>query len=158
MTQSKYAIGIALAGCLTIYAPAADAQISTCVRVMLQLVGKPLAEAAAKKGSEMLVGYFADKLTTNRSGSRGKSSADALTERDLQNLRLIYQQNGRSECELRHDLERVVYAAPTYDPMPAKRPPSLCMTTAGTCTTLSASGSFCGCYNSIGQVYPGIAQ
>ena len=160
MFRKNIALGIALAGGLACYAPPADAQIGNCVRVMLQYVGKPLARAAAKKGSEMLVDYFAAKLVIAPPAGRGDHDAHSLTERDVENLRTIYQENGRSDCELRQDLDRLV-ADSDYRLAPALnagRSGSICTTLVGSCQVQVPSGNACFCYNDLGQVYAGFSE
>jgi hypothetical protein len=155
MNRSRLAIGVALAGCLMIQASFAEAGMGNCAKVILKFVGQPLAEAAVKKGSEIMVEYFADQLTADRSRSRASSGTGQLTERDLTNLRAIYEQHGRSECELRHDLERVVDFNPA--PVPVMRG-SICVTMMGVCAAQVPAGSGCGCYDRWGQALFGIAE
>jgi hypothetical protein len=159
MTKRRLAMALGVAACLTFQAGAAHAQASSCVKILLDYVGKPLAKAVAERGAGLAAEYFFAKLKQNEHGGRTDTSANQLTQRDLQELREIYMQNGESECQLRQDVQRAVPSAYNSEPMiPAMRLGSTCLTLAGSCPIQVPTGSSCFCYSAWGQVFPGIAQ
>jgi hypothetical protein len=136
----------------------AAAQLSACMRIMVEYVGKPFAKKVAEAGAGLAADYLVKKLA-----GRGDASASEFTQQDLVNLRARYEQNGMSECQLRQDLQQVFDSQPAYNPMPAYMPQTMprtatCFTMAGSCQVFQSSGSYCTCVDMLGQVYPGLAQ
>jgi hypothetical protein len=159
MTKRRLAMALGVAACLTFQAGAAHAQASSCVKILLDYVGKPLAKAVAERGAGLAAEYFVAKLKHSEHAGRSDTSANQLTQRDLQELREIYMQNGESECQLRQDVQRAVPSAYNSDYMiPPMRLGSTCLTLAGSCPIQVPTGSSCFCYSAWGQVFPGIAQ
>ncbi len=156
MTRWRLAIVLGVTGWLTFQVGSAHAQASSCVKIMLEYVGKPLAKAFAEKGASMAAEYVVSKLNQRQHAGRSDSSANQLTQRDLEELRAIYAQNGESECQLRQDLQQVVNNRDYMVPVVPRA--SLCITLAGSCQVQVPSGSNCACYNAWGAVFPGIAD
>ena len=107
MSRWRLAIVLGVTGCLTFQVGSAHAQASSCVKIMLEYVGKPLAKAFAEKGASMAAEYVVSKLNQRQHAGRSDSSANQLTQRDLEELRAIYAQNGETECQRRQDLQQV---------------------------------------------------
>ena len=85
MSRWRLAIVLGVTGCLTFQVGSAHAQASSCVKIMLEYVGKPLAKAFAEKGAGLSAEYFVSKLNQRQHAGRSDSSANQLTQRDLRN-------------------------------------------------------------------------
>jgi len=157
MSRCRLAIGLGVAVWITAQGGSAHAQVSSCVKIMLEYVGKPLAKTFAEKGAGLAAEYFITKMKQREEPSRTASNANQVTPRDLEELREIYAQNGESECQLRRDLQQAVYNAPDYIIPPMPRP-SVCVTLVGSCQVQVPTGSTCSCYNAWGVMFPGIAN
>jgi hypothetical protein len=159
MSRWRLAFAFGVTAWLTLQVGSAHAQASSCVKVLLEYVGKPLAKAFAEKGAGLAAEYFVAKVKQSQHVGRSDSSANQLTQRDLEELREIYAQNGESECQLRQDLQQAM--VPAYNPdymVPVVPRVSLCVTLSGACQVQVSTGSNFYCYNAWGQVFPGIAQ
>ena len=62
MSRRRLAIAFGVTACLTLQVGSAHAQASSCVKVLLEYVGKPLAEAFAEKGAGLAAEYFVAKV------------------------------------------------------------------------------------------------
>ena len=156
MSRWRLAIVLGVTGWLTFQGGSAHAQASSCVKIMLEYVGKPLAKAFAEKGAGLAAEYFVTKLKQSQHAGRSDSNANQLTQRDLEELRAIYARNGENECQLRQDLQQAVNNVDYMVPVAPRA--SLCITLAGSCQVQVPSGSNCACYNAWGVVFPGIAD
>jgi hypothetical protein len=156
VTRWRLAIVLGVTGWLTFQVGSAHAQASSCVKIMLEYVGKPLAKAFAEKGAGLAAEYFVTKLKQSQHAGRSDYNANQLTQRDLEELRAIYARNGENECQLRQDLQQAVNNVDYMVPVAPRA--SLCITLAGSCQVQVPSGSNCACYNAWGVVFPGIAD
>jgi hypothetical protein len=156
MSRWRLAIVLGVTGWLTFPGGSAHAQASSCIKIMLEYVGKPLAKAFAEKGAGLAAEYFVTKLKQSQHAGRSDSNANQLTQRDLEELRAIYARNGENECQLRQDLQQAVNNVDYMVPVAPRA--SLCITLAGSCQVQVPSGSNCACYNAWGAVFPGIAD
>ena len=114
---------------------------------------KPISNSIKTRFDNLRTG---PKLNQRQHAGRSDSSANQLTQRDLEELRAIYARNGESECQLRQDLQQVVNNRDYMVPVVPRA--SLCITLAGSCQVQVPSGSNCACYNAWGAVFPGIAD
>jgi hypothetical protein len=129
MSKRQLTMALGVAACLTFQAAAAHAQASSCVKILLDYVGKPLAKAVAERGAGLAAEYFVAKLKQNEHVGRSDTGANQLTQHDLQELRQIYMQNGESECQLRRDVQQAMPSAyNSNDMMPQMRLGSRCLT------------------------------
>ena len=136
----------------------ADAQLSTCMKIMLEYVGKPFAKKVVEAGAGLAADYLVKKVAGG-----GSASAAQLTQQDLITLRARYEQNGMTECQLRQDLQQVFAMGSDDNPFPVDMRQTMprtatCVTMAGSCQVFQTSGSYCSCVDMLGQMYPGLAQ
>ena len=105
----KFAVVLLLGGILLqVPAPTADgAVLSTCIRILMNYVGKPVLKGAATTAGGLVANHFAAKLA-------GAQEAK-ITETDVQQLARQAQQQGMSDCELRAQVEQLVSAS-TIEP------------------------------------------
>lgn len=158
---------------------------------------KQMVEEGAKKGGTLIVQHFAAKLSGqngtsgNGPGHGGASGGNqfagldedenepvaratpgnhqplVLTNRDVAELQQAYEENGKSVCELRRDIQAMFNGGdfggemPQPPMPPASMPPpaAMCMTPMGSCMMMMPVpiGSSCTCSGIYG-IFPGIAR
>src|SRR5437868_10036878 len=111
-----------------------DAQLSTCMKIMLEYVGKPFAKKVTEAGAGLAADYLVKKVA---GGGSASASAAQFTQQDLTNLRARYEQNGMTECQLRQDLQQVFDTGSGYNPFPVDVPQT--MPRMATCVTMAGS-------------------
>jgi hypothetical protein len=106
-TGWRLAIAVAIAAmeCVVLQVRPAFAHTSTCTELLLSYVGKPLVNLLAERGPAMLSTYFTAKLQHSRQARVPDASENLVTLEDITNLKAIYRQNGRIDCDLRADLD-----------------------------------------------------
>ena len=91
---------VGLLACMTFQAPEAQAQggvISTCLKLLLKHVGKPITEGMLSKAGELLVEHFVERV------KQGKTTT--ITQSDIRQIKQRGIQRGMTECEIRRQLE-----------------------------------------------------
>lgn len=112
----KFAVVLLLGGLLLqVPAPTADgAVLSTCIRILMNYVGKPVLKGAATTAGGLVANHFAAKMA-------GAQEA-RITETDVQQLAREAQRQGMSDCELRAQIEQLMRAS-TIEPTPRRGTP-----------------------------------
>ena len=82
MSRRRLAIAFGVTACLTLQVGSAHAQASSCVKVLLEYVGKPLAEAFAEKGAGLAAEYFVAKVKQSQQSAARLGCAAMPASRD----------------------------------------------------------------------------
>jgi len=98
-------------GCMTFQPQEANAQglVGTCAKVLWKYVGVPLTTAMVERAGELIIDHFAERL--QRDGETN------VSEDDIREVRQEYERRGKTECEMRRDLEAMYVNQPQPGPV-----------------------------------------